>query len=419
MLKLTRMLALASTGLALLAGAASAQDKVTLHWALWDLPSAPTWQALIDAYEAKNPNIDIEAVDLGSADYNQMIQTQLTGGADNIDVITIKDIPGYVSMIRSNSLQDITSFVGADGIDAAGYNGLVEALTVDDKLYALPFRSDFWIMYYNKDVFDAAGVEYPDNDMTLAEFDETARKITSGMGAGKNYGALFHTWRSTVQLPGILDGEHTLVDGEYDFLKPYYERVLALQSEGVVPSYSSLKSSSSHYSGQFYSNKIGMMPMGSWFITSQIDKVNSGESLAKNWGIVKFPHPEGVEAGTTVATVTALGINANSSNADAAADFIKFVAGPEGAAVVAGTNTIPALLTDEVIATITSAPGFPTDQNSRDAMKVTQSYLEIPAHPKVAAIELVLNRAHDNIMTDNISVDEGLAEMTQGVKELN
>jgi multiple sugar transport system substrate-binding protein len=416
MKKLNKYLALTTTALALVASSAVlAQDKTTLSWALWDLSSAPTWQALIDAYEAKNPNIDIEPVDLGSADYNQMVQTQLTGGADNLDIITIKDVPGYVSMIRTGALADITSMLGADGVDPKGYNGLVEALTVDGKVYGLPFRSDFWVLYYNKDVFDAAGVPYPSNDMTIAQFDETARKLTSGMGADKTYGGLFHTWRSTVQLPGILDGQNTLVDGQYDFLKPYYDRVLALQSEGVVPSYSHLKSTSSHYSGQFFSGKIAMMPMGSWFITTQIAKVDSGESLSKNWGIAKFPHPDGVAAGTTVATVTAVSVNSKSKKAEAAADFVKWVAGPEGAAVVAGTNTIPALLTDEVIAAITSAPGFPADEASREAMKVTQSYLEIPAHPNVSAIELVLNRAHDNIMTDNISVEDGLKEMSDGV----
>ena len=34
-------------------------------------------------------------------------------------------------------------------------------------------------------------------------------------------------WRSTTTLFGILDGEHTVIDGNYDFLKPYYEQVLS------------------------------------------------------------------------------------------------------------------------------------------------------------------------------------------------
>jgi multiple sugar transport system substrate-binding protein len=79
--------------------AASAQDAVTLNWALWDWTATAYYEPLIEAYEAANPNVTIEYTDLGSADYNQMLMTQLTGGAENIDIVTIKDIPGYAQLI--------------------------------------------------------------------------------------------------------------------------------------------------------------------------------------------------------------------------------------------------------------------------------------------------------------------------------
>ncbi len=93
---------------------------------------------------------------------------------------------------------------------------------------------------------------YPTNDWTWKQFDETAVKLTGGMGVNKTYGALLHTWRSTVQLPGILDGKHTVTGGEYEFLKPWYERALALQKAGAVPSYAQLKTSNTHYSALFF-----------------------------------------------------------------------------------------------------------------------------------------------------------------------
>lgn len=46
--------------------------------------------------------------------------------------------------------------------------------------------------------------------MTWAQFDATAEKLSGGMGTNKTYGALLHTWRSTVQLPAILDGNTRL-----------------------------------------------------------------------------------------------------------------------------------------------------------------------------------------------------------------
>ncbi len=97
-----------------------------------------------------------------------------------------------------------------------------------------------------------------------------------------------------------------------------------------------------------------MLPMGTWFIGTQIAKVNSGESKAKNWGIVKFPHPEGVAAGTTAAQISGLSVNKNSDHQKEALAFIKFVTGAEGSAIVASTGTLPAMRTGDVAAKITS-----------------------------------------------------------------
>ena len=295
---------------------------------------------------------------------------------------------------------------------------LVEQITVDDTYYALPFRQDFWVVFYNKDLFDKAGVDYPTNDMTLEEYDALARQVTSGEGADKVYGCHYHTWRSAVQLFGILDGEHTIVDGSYDFLKPYYELILAEQNDGICQDYATLKTSNIHYSGVFYNNQVAMENMGSWFIATQIEMVKSGESQATNWGIVKYPHPEGVEAGTTLGTITSLGINSKSSNKEAAADFVNFVCGEEGAKVMASTGSFPAIMNDEVVNTIASMDGFPQDENSKEALYTVKTYLEMPMHEKSADIETVLNQAHDNIMTENCTIDEGIQAMNEGVQAL-
>lgn len=396
-------------------GHAFAADSETIKWALWDWDKTAYYKPLIEAYQTKNPNVKIDYVDLGSTDYQTMLSTQLTGGADDLDVLTIKDIPGYATIVRAGQIEDLTGFMKDNAIDPAAYSGLIEQITISDKVYALPFRSDFWIVYYNKDLFDKAGVAYPSNDMSVDQYDELARKLTSGSGSDKVYGSILHTWRSTVELFGILDGQHTVVDGTYDFLKPWYERALKLQSDGVIPDYAMLKTSNTHYSAPFFNNTVATLPMGTWFAATQIAKIKSGESKSVNWGIVKYPHPEGVKAGTTIATITSLAVNKQSSHKQAALDFVKFVTGPEGAAIVASTGTIPALRDAKVIDTITSIDGFPKDENSKAALTVEKGYLEMPVHPKAPQIEVVLNRAHDSIMTKNETVDDGIAEMNKGV----
>lgn len=401
-------------GLSLLSAGAAQAEQVTLNWALWDYSKGPYFKALIDAYEAKHPDVKVNYTDLGSTDYSTILQTQLTGGGGDLDIITVKDVPGYANLVRSKLLEDVKGAVN----DPKPYGGLIQALTVDGGLYALPFRTDFWLLYYNKDIFDKAGVAYPTNDMTLDQWASTAEKLTSGFGANKVYGSLLHVWRSTVELPAILDGKHTLVDGSYEFLKPYYERALKLQDDGVIPSYASLKTTKTHYSGPFFNGTVAMLPMGSWFIGTQIAKVKSGESKAVHWGLAKYPHSEGVPAGTTASQVTSVGVSVNSKHKEAALDFVKFVAGPEGAKILAKTGTIPAMRDDEVISEITSTDGFPDDPGSKEAMKTTNTYLEMPVNLKAAQIEVVLNRAHDEIMTKNVSIDEGLKEMDEGVKPI-
>lgn len=389
-------------------------DPVTLKWALWDWEATAYYKPLIEAYTKANPHVTIEYVDLGSTDYMTMLSTQLSGGAD-LDVLTIKDIPGYANLVKQNHLEPLNAFIGDKSIDTALYGGTVDQIKVSDEVYALPFRSDFWLIYYNKDLFDKANVPYPTNDMTFDQYEEIARQVTSGSGAEKVYGAHHHTWRSAVQLFGILDGKNTVVDGNYDFLKPTYERILKLQDDGIIMDYATLKTSSTHYSGVFYNNSVATLNMGSWFIATQIEKVKSGESSAVNWGIVKYPHPDGVEPGTTLGTITSLAVNKKSAKKDAALDFLKFVTGEEGAAVIASTGTIPAIKNDEVIKSIASIDGFPTDENSKEALNTFKTYLEMPMHEKSADIEVILNEVHDNLMTKNSTIDEGLADMNKRV----
>src|SRR5690606_9960382 len=116
------------------------------------------------------------------------------------DIITVKDIPGYSAMLTRGQIVPLNDYIEASDVDLTAYSGAAEELTYEASIYALPFRSDIWILYYNEDIFDAAGLPYPTNDTTWDELDATARELTSRSGADKIYGGHFHTWRSTVQL---------------------------------------------------------------------------------------------------------------------------------------------------------------------------------------------------------------------------
>lgn len=402
------------------APAQAAEGDTVLKWAVWDISSTVYYQPLIDAFEAANPGVKIEMVDLGSTDYQTVLATELTGSGSDFDIATIKDVPGYTTLVNKGVLEPLDDYIAKDGVDLSQYGGITDQVTVDGKLYELPFRSDFWVLFYNKDVFDKAGVAYPGNDMTFEQYDQLARSVTNTTPGEEVYGAHYHTWRSAVQLFGILDGKHSIVDGDYEFLKPYYEMIVAQQEDGVCQDYATLKTSSLHYSGAFAQGNVAMMNMGSWFIPTLIEKIKTGEygEEVANWGIVKYPHAEGVEPGSTLATITCLSVPAAAPHKDLAWEFVKFVCGPDGAEVVANTGTIPAITTDAVVEAISGLEGFPTDDASAEALKTANTYLEMPVHEKSSEIETVLNEAHDNIMTEGVTIDEGIAEMTEGVKAI-
>ena len=391
-------------------------EGVTLNWAVWDLESTAYWQAMADGYMASHPDVTIQMTDLGSTDYMTQLATQLAGGNGELDILTIKDIPGYSNLINLEMLVPMNDILTRDTAD---FGGVIEQLTADDgNFYAVPFRSDFWVLFYNKDMFDEAGIEYPTNDMTMEQFDQLIRDVSAATGA---YGNIYHTWRSTVTLFGILDGQNTIIDGSYDFLKPYYEMVLSEQQDGVVPDYGVQKTSNLHYSGAFQSEQAAMCNMGSWFIATMQEYNNTAAENGVepiNFGIVKYPHPEGVEAGTTLGTVTSLGINPYSENQEAAADFINWCVSDEGAAAIAATGTFPAVSNPDINSIIAATEGFPTDEASVEALNTTAVYLEMPLSSKASEIESVLNEEHDAIMTYAKTVDDGIASMNERVGEI-
>ena len=394
----------------------SAEEEVTLKWALWDISSTVYYEPLIEAFEAAHPGVKVEMVDLGSTDYSTVLGTQLSGSGCDFDVVTIKDTPGYITLVNKGVLTPLDEKIAADGVDLSLYGGITDQVVVGDMLYELPFRSDIWVIYYNKDIFDNAGVDYPTNDMTWEDYDALARSVADPTPGSEIYGCHYHTWRSTVMLQGILDGEHTIVEGSYEFLKPYYEMVLAQQQDEICMDYAMLKTQGLHYSDAFAQGNIAMMNMGSWFISTLINKIASGEYVdCANWGLVKYPHAEGVEPGSTLATITGLAVPTSAPHADEAWEFVKFVSGPEGAGVMAGTGNIPAITNSEIASLISSMEGFPQDENSKEALVASHTYLEMPANEKSSEIETVLNEQHDYIMTEASTIDEAIAEMDAGV----
>ena len=389
---------------------AIAEEDQTLTIVAWDAETTPYLAAEKEAFEASHPGITIEYVDVASQDYAVKTTTMLEGG-DTSDVFMIKEIDNLINW----QAQGFAAPLDTADYDMSGFAGTEANYAVDGVQYAIPFRSDFWVLFYNKDLFDAAGVEYPTNDMTWDQYAELAKKMTNP--EKEIYGTHYHTWLSAVANWTVCDGVNTLADREYSDLLYFYKLYQDLEDSGACMSFADLKAAGLHYSGAFANGNIAMMPMGYWYVSTLIG-YNKDGTCNFNWGITAVPHADGVKAGSSFGNLTGSMINSKSENKDLAWDYISWLGGEEGAAATASVGARPAYVSENVASAMASVEGFPADETSKGALIPSFVGMEWPVAEKVADIKTIVNEEHSLIMAREITPEEGIEEMNERVAEL-
>lgn len=389
-------------------------EKIKITASVWDSEATPQFKAVSERFMELNPNIEIELIDTQADEYNNKLTVMLSGGDSDPDVIFVKDAESQTTMKNKNQLLALDAFVEKDGLDLSVYKGTAEQLMLDGSYYSLPFRQDWYVLYYNKDIFDQAGIDYPADDMTWDQYEELARKVTNGEGGNKVFGSHNHTWMGLVSNWAVQDGKNTLMSEDYSFLKPYYEQALRMQDDGIIQSYANLKTGSIHYVSVFEQQQCAMLPMGSWFLGTLVQDQKDGK-FDFNWGITRIPHPAGLKAGSTVGSVTPVAINAKTDQPEAAWQFVKFASGEEGAVALAEKGIFPAITSDAVIEKLSAIDGFP--EGGEIALEVENLVFDRPIDPKMAAVRKVLEEEHDLIMIGEEEIDNGLATMKERAKE--
>lgn len=391
-------------------------EKVALRWALWSADSQPYWTPIAEAYMEQHPNVSIEIIDLGATDYQTALLTQMAGNETPFDVVAIKDMPSYLSLINKGLLQPIDE----SKLELEAYGSKLETMKWEDVLYTLPLRTDTYVMFYNKALFDKAGVAYPTNDMTFEEYDAMVESLTDTTFGSEIYGTHYHTWNFCVQGMAAVGESKNVMDGDYGYMKPYYEMVLKQQSGKECMDYSTLKTSGLHYLGAFGQGNVATMLMGTWAIGSMITRIKDGQypDLGE-WAIAAYPHKEGRESGDTLANFVGVSVVKNSPHADVAEDFVRFAGGPGGAEIVASKGYMPGAMSESAIDAIFAVEGFPNDEGSRAAiLGVKDVYQETPKGENCPEINQILVTGHDYIMTGTMTVDEGIAYMNEEVAKI-
>lgn len=391
-------------------GSGGENGKTPLTISVWNYEGTPEFKALFDAYEEENPDIDIQHIDILADDYAEKVTTMLAGG-DTTDVLTMKSPMEYARYANRGQLQDVSDVVGQ--LDTENTANL-DAYEIEGKYFAAPYRQDFWLLYYNKDLFDAAGVEYPEG-LTWDEYAEAAKKLSSGEGSDKVYGAYHHYWRSVVQAIAAAQNEGDLIGGEYGFLEDQYQTVLDLQKEGAALDWATAMSQQTGYRTMFETEQAAMVPMGTWYIAPLVAAQEAGE-IDFNWGLAPMPQVSDGEDVTTFGSPTGFAVNKNAEHSEEAKDFIAWAAGEGGAAAIAEIGVVPALQTDAVTEAYFQLEGLPADDLSKEAFTPEETKLEMPISDVTSDIDAILAEEHELVMVGEKTVEQGIADMNKRVQ---
>ncbi len=386
-------------------GDASNVDTITL--AGWSLATTPEFQVLADAYNEQNPDVTVELQEYDATEYDtQMIADLAAGSAP--DMYVLKNLKNFVTYEDGGQLLDLSDIEVGDDV-----NG-VDAYTVDGATYAIPYRQDAWYLYYNKDLFDQAGIDYPDGSWTWDDYAATAEELTEALG-GDALGTYQHSWQSTLQgFANAQDPDADVLSGEWEYLVPWYERIVELQDAGAQMNFGAVTTNSVTYQSQFGTQQAAMMPMGSWYVATLLAQQDSGDAEEFNWGFAPAPQLDSSTTDTpvTFADPTGIGINpaVDADVAAAAKDFLAFVASEDAASALAEIGITPAITNDGVTETYFSIDGVPTDELSQFAFSTHDVRPENPVSADTATLQNILSDAHSAILSGTVSPADGIAE---------
>lgn len=161
-----------------LTSAAFAED-VTITYACFSASGAQeeTLKKMIEVFEGKNPGIKVDVQLTGYEDYFMSLATKVAGG--NAPDVFEMNMENYLAYMLRGACADLSEL----GIAKENYSeGTMAAVSNEGKLYAVPMSFSTCVLFYNKALFDQAGVAYPNDSWTWADMQDAAEKIVAAGG---------------------------------------------------------------------------------------------------------------------------------------------------------------------------------------------------------------------------------------------
>jgi multiple sugar transport system substrate-binding protein len=182
-----------------------------------------------DAFMKSHPKIKVQVQVIPSEGYNERVFTSI-GGGNAPDIFNSGDVV-IPSIVQRHVALDLNQFVKRDDYDLGEfYPQVIQGLTLDNQLVGLTDNWDTQVMYYNRDLFEKAGVPEPTADWTWDDVVSAAQKITSGSGGSKTWGLLYETWFAPLDDQVYSFGGQVFSDDGKQCLLDQPQSVAALQS---------------------------------------------------------------------------------------------------------------------------------------------------------------------------------------------
>ncbi len=274
----------------------------------------------------ENPGvtINITPVPYGSSSYrDKYIQAANGGGGPDMLMSDNIWVPQFAAM---DIIIPLTDRMGAMKDDF--FPGTIEAASYNDNIYGMPFAADSMVLFYNKDMFEAAGLDPEKPPVTWEEFRDCAIALRdNGMGG---YGLLGGWGGSFEWLPWLWQNGGTIVgeDGKAAFNSPEGMEATEfflnlITKDGVVPEAALTWKSWDELATGFANQTVGMA-QGMAVLREALSRQNADF----NWGVAPLPYSK--EQANTLGGSHWV-INKNSENADVAYAWIDYVSAKEQA----------------------------------------------------------------------------------------
>lgn len=393
--------------------AGDAADAVTLEIYAWQ-DEEDNVEALAAGYMALNANVVIHANFVPVSEYPQRMMS-LRGGESQADCLFFPTPSEAAVWQNKGMLMNLEQRLEQWDADEACGDWCREGEECGS--YMVPYRMSRWAVYYNKDLFDRRGVPYPQEDWTWEDYERTAVQLTKQVGGDKSYGSLSFAptstwWRVPARTGGAND---PFLPEELEAFREAARWCYRLTYElgAQLPYTEQTGKAGNSYDANFLEGDTGMYFSGDWSVAS-LNKMIEQEGLEIRYDVAPMPHWEG-EEGQVISDAAVVAVMSDTEYPEAAWDFIRFAAGPQGAAILAGRSVIPAYCPEEIREIYLSSEQYP---EHREYFFAEGKPSRTPANGRyIEAMEIIKEEVAHYLLQEQ-SLDQAFAAIEEGLKEI-